>query len=39
VVTDKNGFYRIKVKPGAAEILVFSLISGAGEEKLMGELK
>ena len=36
VVTDKNGFYRIKVKPGAAEILVFSLISGASEEKING---
>jgi len=36
VVTDKNGFYRIKVKPDAAEILVFSLVSGASEEKING---
>jgi len=36
VVTDQNGSYSIKVKPGASDILVFSLLSGATEEKING---
>lgn len=36
IVTDQNGSYSIKVKPGASEILVFSLVSGAMEEKIDG---
>jgi len=36
VVTDKNGSYRIRVKPGAAEILVLSLFGDASEEKIGG---
>lgn len=31
-VTDVNGIYRVKVKPGAREILVFTLLNGAKEE-------
>lgn len=36
VVTDQNGSYSIKVKPGASDILVFTLLSGATEEKING---
>lgn len=36
VLTDQDGFYKIKVKQDAAEILVFSLISGASEEQING---
>jgi TonB-dependent SusC/RagA subfamily outer membrane receptor len=36
VVTDQNGSYSIKVKPDASDILVFSLLSGATEEKING---
>jgi len=36
VVTDNNGYFRIKVKPDAEEILVFSLIGGASEQKING---
>lgn len=35
-VTDKEGFYKIKVSPDAVEILVFSLLSGANEEQIGG---
>ncbi len=35
-VTDGDGLFRIKVKPAAQEILVFTLINGAGEEKING---
>jgi TonB-dependent SusC/RagA subfamily outer membrane receptor len=36
VVTDQEGFYKIKVKPGAKEILAFSLLNGASEETIDG---
>jgi len=36
VVTDKDGFYKIKVRTDAGEILVFSLLSGALEEQIGG---
>jgi TonB-dependent SusC/RagA subfamily outer membrane receptor len=36
VVTDQDGSFRIKVKPDAEDILVFSLMSGASEEKING---
>lgn len=36
VVTDKDGFYKIKVRTDAGEILVFSLLSGAMEEQIGG---
>jgi TonB-dependent SusC/RagA subfamily outer membrane receptor len=36
IVTDQNGSYKIKVKPDAEDILVFSLLSGAVEEKISG---
>ena len=36
VVTSQDGSYRIKVKPDAEDILVFSLLSGASEEKING---
>jgi TonB-dependent SusC/RagA subfamily outer membrane receptor len=36
VVTDQNGHYRIKVKPDAEEILVFSVLNGASEQKVNG---
>jgi TonB-dependent SusC/RagA subfamily outer membrane receptor len=36
VVTDHDGSFRIKVKPDAEDILVFSLMSGASEEKING---
>jgi TonB-dependent SusC/RagA subfamily outer membrane receptor len=36
VLTDQDGSYKIKVKQDAAEILVFSLLSGASEEKING---
>lgn len=35
-VTDKEGFYNVKVKPGAREILVFTLLSGTGKELIDG---
>jgi TonB-dependent SusC/RagA subfamily outer membrane receptor len=36
VVTDQNGFYKIKVKPDAVEILAFTLLSGVSEEIIGG---
>jgi|WetSurSiteA1Bulk_404760.scaffolds.fasta_scaffold05973_3 TonB-dependent SusC/RagA subfamily outer membrane receptor len=36
VVTDQNGFYKIKVKSDATEILAFSILSGASEEIING---
>jgi TonB-dependent SusC/RagA subfamily outer membrane receptor len=36
VVTDQNGFYKIKVKPDAIEILAFTLLSGVSEELING---
>lgn len=36
IVTDQNGNYRIKIKQGAEEILVLSLLSGASEQKIEG---
>lgn len=36
ILTDQNGFYQIKVKPGASEILVLSLLYGAAKEKIDG---
>jgi hypothetical protein len=36
IVTDDQGFYRIKVRPDAKEILVFTLLSGAAEEAING---
>lgn len=36
IVTDQDGSYKIKVKPDAEDILVFSLMSGASEEKING---
>jgi len=36
VVTDQNGFYKIKVKPDAVEILAFTLLSGVSEEIING---
>ncbi|MCX6261897.1 MAG: TonB-dependent receptor plug domain-containing protein [Bacteroidia bacterium] len=36
VVTGQDGSYKIKVKPDAEDILVFSLLSGASEEKING---
>jgi TonB-dependent SusC/RagA subfamily outer membrane receptor len=36
VVTDQNGFYKIKVKPDAVEILAFTLLSGVSEEIIDG---
>jgi len=36
VVTDQNGFYKIKVKPDAVEILAFTLFSGVSEELING---
>jgi TonB-dependent SusC/RagA subfamily outer membrane receptor len=36
VVTGQDGSYRIKVKPVAEDILVFSLLRGASEEKING---
>ena len=36
VVTDNNGNYRIRVRPDAKEILVFTLLSGAAEEQIDG---
>ncbi len=36
VVTDKDGFYKIKVRTDAGDILVFSLLSGAMEEQIGG---
>ena len=35
-VTDANGLYRVRVKPDAKEILVFTLLSGAKEELING---
>jgi TonB-dependent SusC/RagA subfamily outer membrane receptor len=36
VVTDQQGSYKVKVKPDAEDILVFSLLCGASEEKING---
>ena len=36
VVTNQDGFYKIKVKPGAKEILAFSLLNGASEQAIGG---
>lgn len=36
VVTDQNGFYKIKVKPDAVEIMAFTLFSGVSEESING---
>lgn len=36
VVTDQNGKFRIRIKQGAEEILVLSLLSGASEQKIEG---
>ena len=36
VVTDQNGFYKIKVKPDAVEILAFTLFNGVSEELING---
>jgi len=36
VVTDRNGSYRIRVKPGATESLGLSLFGDASEEKIQG---
>ncbi len=36
IVTDRNGSYRIKIKQGAEEILVLSILSGASEQKIEG---
>jgi TonB-dependent SusC/RagA subfamily outer membrane receptor len=36
VVTDSRGFYRVKVKPGAQLITVFSLAGGAGKDSIEG---
>lgn len=36
VVTDQNGFYKIKVKSDAVEILAFTLLSGVSEEVING---
>ena len=36
IVTDQKGNYRIKIKQGAEEILVLSLLSGASEQKIEG---
>ena len=36
IVTNQNGSYRIKIKQGAEEILVLSILSGASEQKIEG---
>lgn len=36
IVTDDQGYYRIRVSPHAKEILVFTLLSGAAEETING---
>jgi len=36
IVTDDQGYYRIRVSPDAKEILVFTLLSGAAEEAING---
>lgn len=36
VVTDAEGIFRIKVRPDAKEILVFTLLNGAAEESIDG---
>lgn len=36
IVTDQNGYFRIKVNQDAEEILVFSLLAGAAEQKIGG---
>jgi len=35
-VTDQQGFYKVKVRSDAREILVFSLFNGASEEEING---
>jgi hypothetical protein len=35
-ITDQNGRYSVKVKPGASEILVFTLLKGSGKELING---
>jgi TonB-dependent SusC/RagA subfamily outer membrane receptor len=35
-VTDQEGFYKVKVKQDAKEILVFTLLSGTGKEPIDG---
>ncbi|MFO7620050.1 MAG: TonB-dependent receptor plug domain-containing protein [Bacteroidales bacterium] len=36
VVTDQNGYFRIRVNPDAEEILVFTLFNGVAEEEIKG---
>lgn len=35
-LTDAEGFYKVKIKSGASEILVFTLLNGAKEELING---
>jgi len=39
VVTDQDGFYKVKVSPDAKEILVFTFFNGAAEEVINGRTK
>lgn len=36
VITGQDGSYSVKIKPGAKEILAFSILSGAKEEQIEG---
>ena len=36
IVTDQNGRFRLKVKPDVQDILVFSLLAGASEQRIDG---
>jgi TonB-dependent SusC/RagA subfamily outer membrane receptor len=36
VVTDRQGYFKVKVSPDAKEILVFTLFNGAAEEAIKG---
>ena len=35
-VTDQQGYYKVKVRPDAKEVLVFTLFNGASEEVING---
>jgi TonB-dependent SusC/RagA subfamily outer membrane receptor len=39
ITTDEQGYYKIKVRPNAKEILVFTLFNGASEEIINGRTK